>query len=264
MAHKILVVPDVHGRIFWKESVMHYLNDVDKVVFLGDYLDPYRDETGVADDIFGNMMEIIALKQNNWEKVVLLKGNHDQHYSSKVFYELARGTRLEKWNWQKYHDAFNEYKDCFKLAHVEEVKGTTYLFSHAGLTAYWLSKVNAKIWKLADEEISVADPDIIDRINLLDDSSDGQEMLSIVGRERSMFGEETGSVLWADVYEHPFAEAMPVYGLNKVFQVFGHTRLDGEEEDLVEFDHFAMIDSQKCFLIDEALEKRVVPIKTSI
>lgn len=260
MTKRILVVPDVHGRTFWKEPVMHYLNDVDRVVFLGDYLDPYHDEADVADDIFANLTEIISLKLDNMEKVVLLKGNHDQHYISMAFYELARGSRLEKANWQKYHDTFNEYKDLFKLAHIEEVKGLTYVFTHAGLSAYWLNKVNAKMWKLVDREVSVADQDIIDRINQLDDSIDGQDMLSIVGKERSIFGEKTGSVLWADVYEHPFANAMPVYGLNKVFQVFGHTRLDGEREDLVEFSHFAMIDSQKCFLIDETLDKKILPI----
>ena len=43
MAKKILVVPDVHGGIFWKEPVENYLNQVDRVVFLGDYLDPYWD-----------------------------------------------------------------------------------------------------------------------------------------------------------------------------------------------------------------------------
>jgi len=37
------------------------------VVFLGDYLDPYEGEDGLADDIFENMMEIVRLK--------LFKGN---------------------------------------------------------------------------------------------------------------------------------------------------------------------------------------------
>lgn len=257
MAKRIIVVPDIHGRIFWKEPVMHYLNDVDRVVFLGDYLDPYRNESGMA-DIFANLMEIISLKQNNMEKVILLKGNHDQHYSSKIFYELAGGSRLDKLHWHKYHDTFNEFKGLFKLAHVEEVNGIIYLFSHAGLTPYWLNKVNTRLWKLADGEVSVADPAIIDRINQLDDESVGQEMLSVVGRERSYYmGEETGSVLWADVNEHPMPDVIPVYGLDKVFQVFGHTRLDGTMDDMFGFDHFAMIDSQKCFLIDEALDKKI-------
>ena len=39
---KILIIPDVHGRQFWKKAVGS--GDYDKVVFLGDYLDPYPDE----------------------------------------------------------------------------------------------------------------------------------------------------------------------------------------------------------------------------
>ena len=54
---RILVVPDVHGRLFWREPVMQYLDVVDRVVFLGDYLDPYEDEDGLADDIYQNLME---------------------------------------------------------------------------------------------------------------------------------------------------------------------------------------------------------------
>ena len=42
MTKKILVVPDVHGRTFWKEPVGRLLESVDRVVFLGDYLDPYE------------------------------------------------------------------------------------------------------------------------------------------------------------------------------------------------------------------------------
>ena len=54
-----MVIPDVHGRYFWKEPVKKYFDTVDRVVFLGDYLDPYEGEEGLADDIFENMMEIV-------------------------------------------------------------------------------------------------------------------------------------------------------------------------------------------------------------
>ena len=57
MKNRVLVVPDVHGRTFWKEEVSKWLEDVDKVVFLGDYLDPY--EYHLPDALFANLMEII-------------------------------------------------------------------------------------------------------------------------------------------------------------------------------------------------------------
>lgn len=260
MAKRILVVPDVHGRIFWKEPVMKYLDTVDRVVFLGDYLDPYEGEDGLAEDIFENMMEIIELKRNNKEKVVLLKGNHDQHYYSKMFRDLAAGTRMDNQNRDKYHEVFGDYRSLFLFAHMEVVNGITYVFTHAGLTLYWLHKVNTNIWQLPDNEVSVADEDIIGRINQLDYKPMGQEMLSIVGRNRSWYGEKSGSVLWADIEEHALPHAPKAYGLDKVFQVFGHTKLN-ESCDKIEFDNLAMIDSRQCFMIDESMKEKIISIK---
>ena len=37
---KVLIVPDVHGRKFWHKA-KEMVAEVDQVVFLGDYLDPY-------------------------------------------------------------------------------------------------------------------------------------------------------------------------------------------------------------------------------
>ena len=255
-------MPYVHGRTFWKEPVKKYIDQVDRIVFLGDYLDPYRDEgeEHTPESVYDNLMGIIQLKLDHKEKVILLKGNHDQHYSSRLFYDLARGSRCDKINWDKYHKVFNQNKDLFQLAHLENVNDTPYVFTHAGLTVYWLNKVNSKVWLLNDRDISIANQDIIDRINLLDSDEQGQEMLSIIGKGRSLFrGEKTGSVLWADIEEHP-TNATKVYGLNRVFQVFGHTRLDEINSDMVSFDHLAMIDSQRCFIIDESIEQKIVSI----
>ena len=174
MKKRILIIPDVHGRLFWKEPVNKYLDFVDRVVFLGDYLDPYEEESELADDIFENMMEIVRLKQNNIEKVVLLKGNHDQHYASERFEELAGGSRIDQQNWNKYHQAFTKHKDLFQIAHMEYIKGMPYVFSHAGVTLYWLKKVNDNLWHLPDNKVSIKDPDIIERINQLDDEGKGQ------------------------------------------------------------------------------------------
>ena len=37
---KILIIPDIHGRDFWIEPCKH-IDEFDKVIFLGDYHDPY-------------------------------------------------------------------------------------------------------------------------------------------------------------------------------------------------------------------------------
>jgi hypothetical protein len=87
---------------------------------------------------------------------------------------------------------------------------------------------------------------------------EGQNMLAIIGKSRSIKGEKSGSLLWADIYEHSIPDAPKAYGLNQVYQVFGHTRL---EEDIVAFDNLALIDSRQCFMIDENLNERIVTIK---
>ena len=260
MAKRILVIPDIHGRTFWKESIKKYIDAVDRIVFLGDYLDPYEGESGLADDIFENFLQIVDLKRNNMEKVILLKGNHDQHYSSKIFEEFACGSRIDKHNWQKYHDFFNENRTVFQLAHLEEMNDIPYVFTHAGLTLYWLHKANTNVWHLPDNKVSIASLDIIERINLLDADEQGQDLLAIVGRYRSWLGEKTGSVLWADVEEHAIPDAHKAYGLDKVFQVFGHTKLNASCDKL-EFDNFAMIDSQQCFIIDEDKKVKILSTK---
>ena len=52
------------------------------------------------------------------------------------------------------------------------------------------------------------------------------------------------------------------YGLNKVFQVFGHTKLS-KGHDMIEFDDFAMIDSRQCFMIDESIEEKIISVRQS-
>ena len=71
-----LIIPDIHGRTFWKDAVSQYEDKVEKIIFLGDYLDPYLDEGITRKDAIRNFEEIIDYKINNSDKVVLLLGNH--------------------------------------------------------------------------------------------------------------------------------------------------------------------------------------------
>ena len=263
MVNKVLVIPDIHGETFWKEPVLKYINQVDRVIFLGDYLDPYSDEEReyTPQGILDNLMDIIELKREHMDKVVLLKGNHDQHYASETFRRLACGSRCDIINWSLYNEVFVKNANLFQLIHLEEINGIPYLFSHAGLTMNWINKVNSCLWKLTGEKVSIDNSDIINRVNALDESEQGQEMLAVVGRLRSPTGAKTGSVLWADIEEHSIPDAPRIYGLNKVFQVIGHTRLDREKADKVEFENLAMVDSQQCFIIDGDLEKKIVSIE---
>lgn len=71
----ILVIPDVHLRKFWRQCISDNISKVDKVVFLGDYFDPYN-EPDLEDDPISMMQNVIDLKKNEPNKYILLLGNH--------------------------------------------------------------------------------------------------------------------------------------------------------------------------------------------
>ena len=73
--HKILVIPDVHGREFWRKAKDFKGN----IVFLGDYLDPYPSEHIDMEKAMTEFLDIMDWAKKN-EKVHLLLGNHDWHY----------------------------------------------------------------------------------------------------------------------------------------------------------------------------------------
>lgn len=57
MSKEIIIIPDIHGRDFWKEAVEKY-PDAD-TIFLGDYLDPYGYERISFRKAMENFREII-------------------------------------------------------------------------------------------------------------------------------------------------------------------------------------------------------------
>ena len=74
----MIIIPDVHGRTFWRKAVKEYMGD-EPILFLGDYLDPYAYEEISPADAFEVFHEIMDIKKSNPEAVTLLLGNHDLH-----------------------------------------------------------------------------------------------------------------------------------------------------------------------------------------
>lgn len=76
----MIIIPDIHGRSFWKHAVEGH--ETEKIIFLGDYVDPYADE-GI--DYWAGILslrDVILFKKEHPENVVLLLGNHDLSYIS--------------------------------------------------------------------------------------------------------------------------------------------------------------------------------------
>ena len=96
---KILIIPDVHGRTFWKPAIK-LVDEYDRIIFLGDYLDAYDYKAKRVEE--DNFKEILEFANKNKEKVVLLLGNHDCVY-------LLDLLTCSRYNWQKAAD----YKKLF-------------------------------------------------------------------------------------------------------------------------------------------------------
>jgi len=143
MANKWIAIGDVHGRRIWESIVEKHIDEVDRIIFVGDYFDSFN--IPMLDQI-RNFSEILKLKKDNPDKIVLLIGNHDYHY-------LSVGETYSGFN-PTYamgieHDYLRPNLDLFKICHTED----QFLFSHAGITKTWLKYLLVDI-ALVDSELN--------------------------------------------------------------------------------------------------------------
>ena len=229
MEKKILIIPDVHGRSFWRPAVAS--GDYDKIIFLGDYVDPYPDERIGELTALHGLMDIIDFYDRHPDQVVLLLGNHDLHYLSPYYHEMCPCDRYDEKHSDVLHLLFTK-GDRFNLAHEETIGSQKYLFTHAGVNQPWLKR-NLKV---------IRQPDAIhlNRLLLFDE---GIETLRQVGLLRwGMY--LTGSVVWGDSEELAVSDPLP-----DVYQIVGHTRqYDGKP---IITPHYACLDCSTAFVLDE-------------
>ena len=184
---KILIIPDVHGRSFWKDAVEKYGDECDLIIFGGDEVDPYPSENITRKEAIKVLEEIIDFKLNNMDKVVLLLGNHAAHYFVKGF---PRSSRYDSSNAYKIREIYSSHKSLFKLAHEEIIGGKKFLFTHAGVMNSWVER---------NKDI-IGEP-TVENLNKLLDTPAGVRALSDISRYRTWLGEKSGSILWSDVRE---------------------------------------------------------------
>lgn len=203
--NNLIIIPDVHGRDFWREAVKEYPKG--RFIFLGDYLDPYPDEGFNEDDAFRGLEDIITLKKDRPDDVILLWGNHDLHY----LYPEMMGSRYDFDHAERNAHLFWGNQTLFKIAYEIVSGGKRFLFSHAGVGKGWIKH---SFPGLVPEELTA------DLLNDLVGYPPFMEALGDVSRHR--WGDKPyGSMVWADVHEH-FQKENFIPG---VVQVFGHTRI---------------------------------------
>lgn len=253
---KILCIPDIHCRKFWREIIKNNESKVDKIIFLGDYLDPYPEEIMMAPELmecnnfydYENLIkmleDIVSLKKNNPDKYVLLTGNHTDSY---IWSKFHAATRTDYKNWEKYHKFFSQNLDLFNFVWIEN----NVIFSHAGISEGWATAVAVELSltiNLNNPVKSIARYlSNIDLLNILD-----KKLIKLLGDISHYRGGDSyyGSCEWADLREHvnmiESKTSIVPKGEEGIFQVFGHTQL---KEPLIN-DKWACLDCRKGFIID--------------
>lgn len=256
MDKDIIVIPDIHGRSFWKEAVEKY-PDAD-TIFLGDYLDPYRHEKITPREAIDNFHEILDYARTH-QNVTLLFGNHDLVYW--FVYDWGRKITSRE---DELLQEFRDNMDLFHMFTTREVNGKKWLFSHAPLFEEWieytemphdLKEMEAKIWQSLKE------------YNRLEDGG-WQEIRAkhdvvwrTLGRASSLRGggDKCGSPVWADVRE--IKDGCVLYK-GADYQVFGHTQMDKP----IITDTYACLDTHQAYKvtpegkIEAVTEKHTPPL----
>ena len=225
---KILIIPDVHGRTFWKEAVEKHAEECDKIIFLGDYLDPYPWENITRKQAIWNFEDIIKYKEENKEKVILLLGNHDLPYFDSHFHTRSRYDSSNAWH---IREDFNTHRSLFDMAYETTINDKTYLFTHAGLLKSWYTQHQKTIGELT-----------VPNLNVLKDFPKGIEILTQVSGLRGGFG-RCGSMVWSDVMEKADSE-----DIEGVYQIFGHSQ---QEEHPIITKTWACLDCRRAFILTE-------------
>jgi hypothetical protein len=195
---KHLVIGDLHGKDCWKEIS---INDYDKVVFIGDYVDHWT----LPDHIITqNLLGIIELKKKHPETIELLLGNHDVQYLHYPHF-LCSGFRPQMQ--RKLTAIFDYNRHLFNISYQQG----QHLFSHAGVTNAWYEEFLelAVLGQIRDENDTIAD--LFNKI----ERTAKRDLLHRAGRIRGGWG--AGGVSWADKSEL-IADALEGY-----HQVVGHT-----------------------------------------
>ena len=128
---KILVLGDTHGRPFWKEIIEK--ENPDKIIFLGDYVSTHEGIS--AKQQLSNLEEILTYKENNPDKVILLRGNHDTQHLGYYWAECS-GWDGQVWGVMSQSEFKERFLKLTQWVYIDEELET--IFSHAGVSDVWM------------------------------------------------------------------------------------------------------------------------------
>lgn len=125
---KLVVIGDIHGRSCWKDIINK--EEYDKVIFLGDYVSTHEKMT--EEEQINNLEEILRFKEANPDKVVLLRGNHDDQH---LGYPWAECSGLFRNVAQHMSEQRKRFLEDTQWIYVQD----GIVFSHAGISDVWMT-----------------------------------------------------------------------------------------------------------------------------
>ncbi|MCL1933654.1 MAG: metallophosphoesterase [Candidatus Azobacteroides sp.] len=202
-----VVLGDIHGLTYWKKAVDE--NPACRYIFLGDYLDPYQNIA--HKQLLNNLKEIIRLKKDHVNDVILLLGNHDLHY---IISDIELCTRFDYKIEEAAHALFSENAYLFTYAFQENKR----IFTHAGISEKWFF----------DDFGGDADKNIAEQLN--NPHHDQLPALYRCGAMRGGDRKAVGGIFWADIDE--LTDPLPGYtqfvGHNRVDKIIEYANNDGQ------------------------------------
>lgn len=229
----VLILPDIHGRSFWREAVKNLSPD-DHAIFLGDYADPYPHEGISPEEAWINLLDIIVFAKEHAPRVTMLLGNHDFHYIFQSYQEKAMSSRFCHYMESDFHRVFTNHLSLFCLSWECQVNSKQVLFTHAGVNEGWFKYNEKTIGELNASHL-----------NQLLHSAEGINALAQIGYERG--GRyQYGSMVWADINEMETCKPFP-----HIYQVFGHTQ---QRHSPVITPHWACLDCRQAFWLSDIVK----------
>ena len=233
--NKIAVIPDVHGKDFWKEAKEN-IDSLDKVIFLGDYLDAYlniyilasmipstyltKKELEAREAELNNFKEILEFKKAYSEKITLLLGNHDIGY----WLDKSCSRQASGKMYKTYKSLFEDNINLFKLTEYVELDNEKILFSHAGILGKWLKQIKPELsidsFSLKKSFLDGSFNNLILKYNEPGYRDFLRWAFWLVGRARGGNINDNGSIVWADSSE--WKDQKNIFG--DIKQIVGHNK----------------------------------------
>jgi hypothetical protein len=221
--NEILIVPDIHGRNFWQPA----LDYKGKVIFLGDYTDPYSYEGFTQKNAYQGLLKIVDFKKQNPERVILLVGNHELHYYDRSY----AGGRFDYDYYEAYHAILTGEETAGLFQLCKQIG--KYLFIHAGITKGWYDTHFDELSKLGNT--------LEERMNNLFITNKKAFHEASIHRGGYHLA---GSPMWADVSE--YSEEKEHFD-NAIIQIIGHTQQKGDDPYIK--GNIRLLDNRQLYLL---------------